>query len=370
MKRFFILIVLCAWVFVSGCKKNDPPIPVTEESPVFYCKCNLDASSYAFEAGVNSYYMFTSFHIDSLRTQYIFSGELKPVGTQAAKSISFDIKDVVFNPLSGSHIDSIRPGAYKYWTDSTSKDKYAIVKFDGGTVSNTQAIGIKWDFGDGSSSNTTNNPSHIYDSAGVYNVCATTYYKDGCNDAICYPINVMADELCSADIYCSFSGDTVLFQAIADANTYSFLWDFGDGETGSGKSISHYYATKSVYTVSLKTMNFSKCQASRYIRLKHPTLATGCTSNFKYEKSIHDIATKKSIITVNWKNEQGMVFTTANLIQPPDAYFDIISIDDYFSNEKNQKTKRIRARFSCNLSNGVKTISIKNGDAVFAVAYE
>lgn len=370
MKQFLIVILFCIGPFISGCKKTDPNIPITEENPVFYCKCKLDASPYTFEAGVNGYYMFSSFSIDSLRTQYTFLGELRPVGGQPAKSISFKLNDVVLNPTSGSYIDSIRAGDYKYWTDSTGMDKYAVVHFDAGITGNNLVNGVTWDFGDNSTISAIPAPSHTYTTAGTYTVCATTYYTNGCQDDICYPINVTEDELCSADIAYSFSGDTVLFQAIADASTYSFSWDFGDGEKGSGKSISHRYAKNSVYTVSLKTMSFSKCQASRYIRLKSSNLPAGCTSNFKYEKNIYNTPSKKSIVTVNWKNEQGVTFTTANIAQPTDAYFKILSIDEYLLNENNQKTKKIRARFSCNLSNGTKTISIKDGEAVFAVAYE
>jgi len=49
------------------------------------------------------------------------------------------------------------------------------------TDSSTNAVTWLWDFGDGSSTSTTQNPTHTYTTAGSYQVCLTASDTNGCN---------------------------------------------------------------------------------------------------------------------------------------------------------------------------------------------
>ena len=371
MKRFYIaLVVVCGWwMLVSGCKKKEIDPQFTEESPVFFCNGNINALPYNFQAGVDSYYMFSSYSFDSIKRLYSFIGDFKQVNCQNCKGVSIKLNDnQIFYVTGTSNIDSLFPGNYIYWTDSTGMDKINSFVFKSQPTVNDTVSSYTWDFGDGTTSK-LEEPTHIYAAPGNYTVCHTIIYKNGCQDQICIPADNTANNLCTADFTYTPSAtrDTIFFEATNDADTYS--WNFGDGQTGSGKSAMCRYGKLGVYTVILTTTDSTGCQAERRIRIKTPKALVGCVSNFTQARYTSTKPSKKSIITVNWRDDKGVVYSTSNVAQPADAYFQILSIDEYLTNENNQHTKKIHARFKCYLSDGNKTITLSDADAIFAVAY-
>jgi PKD repeat protein len=49
------------------------------------------------------------------------------------------------------------------------------------------------------------------------------------------------------------SGNTVTFSSLTSLCPNGFTWDFGDGTTGSGATVTHTYTTAGAYSVSLTT---------------------------------------------------------------------------------------------------------------------
>ena len=115
-----------------------------------------------------------------------------------------------------------------------------------------------WEFGDGATSASCDNPSHTYLSAGVYTVKLTAS-GDGGTDTQTktdYIAVASADEPVSADFSASpTSGSaplTVAFtnQSIGDYDTCA--WDFGNGNSSNNcNNPSHTYQSAGVYTVKL-----------------------------------------------------------------------------------------------------------------------
>ncbi len=109
-----------------------------------------------------------------------------------------------------------------------------------------------WDFGDGNTGN-GQNLFNLYAAPGTYQVSLITTNLDGCSDTTYF------DKIIS-DPFIDFSmspnpaciGDTVWFTGLGDAVTYaSWDWDFGDGNTGTGKNIWHIYASSGIHSVTL-----------------------------------------------------------------------------------------------------------------------
>lgn len=82
----------------------------------------------------------------------------------------------------------------------------------------------------------------------------------------------------------------VWFQAISDRNNDTYVWDFGNGETGSGKSITSEYLSTGTYSVKLTITNQYGCVidtfAANYITV-HP-VPTADFELDKYETTIFD----------------------------------------------------------------------------------
>lgn len=124
----------------------------------------------------------------------------------------------------------------------------------------TSPIAYLWNFGDGSTTSTERNPTHIYTSPGSYTVTLTVTNAGGSNTHIepnflivNGPSNVTADFTVSPT-----SGIvplTVQFLDKSGGNPTSWMWEFGDGTTSSLQSPQHTYTTPATYTPRLTVSN-------------------------------------------------------------------------------------------------------------------
>lgn len=113
-----------------------------------------------------------------------------------------------------------------------------------------------WDFGDGSS-DTTQDPKHTYQTAGVYTVSLTlyngtaTYSKTRVNYINITPSSSSPSPDFGATPVTGTAPHTVQFSNLVAEQNQSVLWDFGDGTTGEGLNPVHTYTAPGRYTVSL-----------------------------------------------------------------------------------------------------------------------
>ena len=112
----------------------------------------------------------------------------------------------------------------------------------------------KWDFGDGKSS-TIQNPSHIYQSSGTYNVSLTVKNKNGTNTTTkTNYITVTNPPLVANFSATSTSGTAPLTVSFTDTTVgtpTSWKWDFGDKGTSTKRNPTEIYKKPGTYTVSL-----------------------------------------------------------------------------------------------------------------------
>jgi gliding motility-associated-like protein len=124
---------------------------------------------------------------------------------------------------------------------------------------------FSWNFGDGFSDNTNNpSPTHVYTTAGTYNVTLTAGYSaTGCTSSItlavtAYPLTVPA--------FSSTAACLNVATAFTDNTTNSpsqWSWNFGDGTAFSAlQNPSHTYAAPGTYAVTLVTQNVFGCSDS------------------------------------------------------------------------------------------------------------
>ena len=119
-----------------------------------------------------------------------------------------------------------------------------------------------WDFGDGTAS-TEQNPVHTYTKPGLFNVCLYISNSDSlCSSSFC--ISVEAGSTNPGPCENSFwyrsdsTGTGYIFEGwVMNGQADSWTWDFGDGTTATGQTVSHSFTNPNNpnmgYTVCLTT---------------------------------------------------------------------------------------------------------------------
>ena len=139
------------------------------------------------------------------------------------------------------------------------------VSFDGSSskaASGSTIASYAWSFGDGSTASGAM-ASHSFTSAGTYTATLTVTDNKGLTDSTSTPIVVSApvntnkapSAVISATPTSGTSPLTAAFDGSAstdlDGTVASYIWNFGDGSTASGKTASHTYTTKASFTATL-----------------------------------------------------------------------------------------------------------------------
>jgi gliding motility-associated-like protein len=141
---------------------------------------------------------------------------------------------------------------YKY---SSICSTPASVSFINTTVA-TGAIKYQWFFGDGASS-TNVNPTHIYNTAGSFSVTLVAQNKEGCTNTYKQVINIG-----TVKTNFTYTGgclnEPVIFADASSTTPVNETWDFGDGKTDTGITVSHTYNGAGPFTVTL-TADFGGC---------------------------------------------------------------------------------------------------------------
>ncbi|HMO62864.1 MAG TPA: PKD domain-containing protein [Ferruginibacter sp.] len=123
---------------------------------------------------------------------------------------------------------------------------------------------IFWDFGDGTSAENLENPSHIYYKPGIYTITLHVYGPDGLLKTHSDTVSIKGPEaIVTANRSTICANEEVRFTA-SSKNAVSYTWDFGDGTLMqlSDSSISHLYNTPGIYKPLLIITDITGCQAS------------------------------------------------------------------------------------------------------------
>ena len=128
---------------------------------------------------------------------------------------------------------------------------------DGSGSSDAEAgsLSYAWDFGDGNSA-TGATAEHSYTSEGNYQVELVVTDEHGATDSTTQEVSVQLANVAPEALFDSTIDElTVQFDASAsndpDGEILEYAWDFGDGQTGTGPTPEHTYATTDAYGVTL-----------------------------------------------------------------------------------------------------------------------
>jgi len=364
MRTKYLLPLLLA-AALSGCRKPEPI--VESETPVFSVHGSLGNASIDLEAGVNGYYMHSSYASEQ-QMIYAYSGELKQEGCgwPCPSGLRVKVYDYRSYMTMPTNIDSALYVGYFNFASADSLTANFTPQLLGDS-----ALSYLWDFGDGNQSSLAA-PSHTYAAPGIYNVCLTVDFfnnNQACSSSICNTVPIGMLPACGA-VFTSASlpGDSVLFNSLAlGTPPYSYSWNFGDSSMGSGPNPGHQYfgpgADSGIYHVSL-TMNDANFCTSTFNRNIAINSATGCMANFDWQTATNPF----SVVVIEWTDAGGAVWSTLGGPQGSST-FEVLSVEEYDRNENGLRTKKVHMRVNCSLYNGVNSMPLTNADIVFAFAY-
>jgi len=133
---------------------------------------------------------------------------------------------------------------------------------DMSTVSGGGTIAAwSWNFGDGTAASALQNPNHCYATPGTYNVELTVVSNAGCDTTIGYPVEISPWPVVSISVSPSpvKAGVPETFIDTNSKGIANYNWNFGDGSTGMGDTVTHTYAMGGTYYVLLSVTSDSGC---------------------------------------------------------------------------------------------------------------
>ena len=170
------------------------------------------------------------------------------------------LKDLVVPAKADFISDGACPGAPVGFADHSQ------------VVAGETITGWNWDFGDPASGaanfSTVQNPTHIYNAPGNYDVTLTITLAGGCQTSFTQSIEVYPLPTLSIDLPGeSCENNALPFSAVVAPNVAGVLWDFGDPASGAANNSStlspfHSFATSGNYSITLTATTIAGCTNS------------------------------------------------------------------------------------------------------------
>ncbi|MFH1005094.1 MAG: PKD domain-containing protein [Bacteroidota bacterium] len=378
MTRPINILCLFALLLISSCKKEYPPTS-SNGNPVFYFNGTINGNPVNIQAGINNYYMYSSFNQDSTGL-YVFSGDLKQSNYTSNNKIQFQINDFQTSAINAPIvIDSLLSDYYPIQVPPPDIKQIVYTVNFTSIPNDSSALTYSWNFGDGTTSSSAN-PSHVYSRPGIYHVFLLITYSGSCVSSIDAEVKVgIPSADCRATIINSTDSNTnaISFSALATGTPpFTYFWKFGDGTTATLQNITHIYSISGLRKVHLKVKDANNYIANTYKYVSTQNYS-GCMTNLDFEVNVDSIYIPNPSppppfhnVTITWTDNAGVVYDSNNSFQPNDSYFQIVSVEDYLKNQNNQPTKKLHVKFKCQVFNGSNSLQIDNGDAVIAVSYK
>ena len=218
------------------------------------------------------------------------------------------------------------------FTWETAQGNNLEIHFHSTSTSNHDIVSYHWIFGDGTEGDGAN-PTHVYDSIGVYVVCLVITDNTGCVDDICHEVHVEAPAPCHASFNWEIAQGNNLEVHFHSTSTsghdiVSYHWIFGDGSEGDGANPTHVYDSAGTYLVCLIITDNSGCVSDICHEVHVGESEAQCNASFTWEAAqgnsleIHFHSTSTSnhdIVSYQWNFGDGHTGDGANPTHVYDA---------------------------------------------------
>jgi fibronectin type 3 domain-containing protein len=219
-----------------------------------------------------------------------------------------------------------------------SGNEGSAIAFSGSASGGTGALTYSWNFGDGSPATTgTLTPTHVYTSDGAYT--ATLTVTDSANDTVTsntsVTVNNVAPKVSAGGPYATTVGASLSFIGTASVpdpkDTFSYLWNFGDGATSTLQNPSHTYSTAGSYNVTLQVTDSEGASTTANTTANITSGFAGLVAAYAFDEgsgtTVHDLSgngNNGTISNATWttagKYGDGLVFNGTNsMVTIPEA---------------------------------------------------
>ena len=196
------------------------------------------------------------------------------------------------------------------------------IKFtDHSTIQNGNINNWFWNFGDSSVNSSIQNPSHLYNSPGTYNVELTVTSDSGCTSSIIKQIQVYPKPEANFSYVDNCSNFNVSFTdlstSVNELTINSWNWNFGDGNSSNNQNPEHTYQQAGNYPVTLIVGVSNNCTDT----ITQNIITTNVIANFGFSQTCNSnfvtlsdssIANASNIISWNWSFGDGNTSTSQN----------------------------------------------------------
>ncbi|HYG17014.1 MAG TPA: hypothetical protein VEC12_14750 [Bacteroidia bacterium] len=373
--RYIAIIVAAGLLALASCKRDEPVNTI--ETPVFGIRGTIGGAPVNIKAGVDSYYLYTSYSHDVVKQLYSFSGELKRANcTDCRNSLKVTIYDSVnnngTNPVNINLV--LQKNDFEYATNAKQTTySYNFYAEDVGFTSPTYT----WKM-DTITIGTSKDITGTFFDTATRDICLIVNDAIGsCSDQRCNPVKPVEDfstDTCLVSFSYTINNDTVHFFSGSTSGTN--VWDFGDLKGDSGlfsthNFITHVYDTLKTFEVCLTRKSICTRTLCKTVKLDP---ASPCTSNFSYRDPVVDtsgIIVDLSKVEINYIDASGEQYSSRLQNQPPGSFFKMLSQMPYNRNEKGESTRRIGISFSCRVysTTSSKFIDLVIAESNMAVAH-
>ena len=189
---------------------------------------------------------------------------------------------------------------------------YFIPNTTGGVVTSYQ-----WSFGDGTTA-LSQFPHHLYTAVGSYTVCLTITTASGCTDSTCQTITINSSAFCDASFITSDSAGYTYFLANNYNGNWDYIWQYGDGTSGTGDWSVHQYNGPGPWIACLTVIDSAQMCTDSHCDTIYTNGSGGCQA----QMSISQLSTygfyfqsnNSNVSSVLWNFGDGTTSSTNSLI--------------------------------------------------------
>lgn len=204
----------------------------------------------------------------STRPVYLFSSVVDNVSDDSIHELPVPVPTALTQPVASAQATS-PAGTITVPPSGESVSAGSAVNFQGtGTDPHGESLTVTWDFGDGNSA-MGYTASHTYASTGTFTVTMTVKNTDGVSDpnppTRTITVNPAQQASAPSGTITMPAGNTTAYTHYAvdfagtgtdpKGESLTATWNFGDGMTVSGFTVSHMFASAGVYTVTFTVKN-------------------------------------------------------------------------------------------------------------------
>lgn len=371
ISKYISTLLICC--LLLSCER-EPDVSVLDNLPVFEIEGTADGVPLSLSGGVDGYYMFTNYGIDSEGIPF-YTGELKKANCNIAcgERLKITIHGQSILDDTGTNQELIDLAAANYpflETIQTGITGYPV-KITA-NPSGTPPFTYSWELPFGMASN-EEEPVVTFFQSGTHEILLAVTDVLGCVSTMTKKIFVDVDNLLVCSVNLEFSqdstGDETLTALGIGPGDFSYNW-------ANGVNNESYIDISSLGVGSFcveATSSFG-CISEACFTIQGPGSFGGeCFSNFIVQDELDGILTPGETlgrVEIEYEDANGQVYKSINANQGQESIFSILSSINYQSNENQQSTRQLQIDFTSDLvSNSGDSIQL-NMNGSFGVAYE